>query len=44
MPQKAIKALETQLGHSFKDKELLTAALTHPSTGDEDNYERLEYL
>lgn len=44
MSQPSFKALEKQLGHSFKDKDLLTAALTHSSTGDEDNYERLEFL
>lgn len=32
------------LGYEFADERLLTAALTHRSTGDATNYERLEFL
>ena len=37
------KDLESRLGHSFQDPNLLIRALTHASTGREDN-ERLEFL
>lgn len=36
--------IEKQLGHRFKNKGLLTDALTHSSTNEETNYERLEFL
>jgi ribonuclease-3 len=39
-----VKQLEKQLNHTFKDKELLRHALTHSSTGEDQNYERLEFL
>ena len=40
----SLEQLEKQLGHTFKDKGLLTDALTHSSTNGETNYERLEFL
>lgn len=40
----ALDKLEEKCGHSFKDKTLLTGALTHSSAGGENNYERLEFL
>ena len=36
--------LETRLGHTFKDKELLTRALTHASASSTVSNERLEFL
>lgn len=36
-------SLEEKIGHTFRDKKLLTRALTHSSKSAE-NYERLEYL
>lgn len=36
--------LEERIGHRFRDKTLLKAALTHASTGAKFNYERLEFL
>lgn len=36
--------LEMLIGYEFKDKDLLYRALTHPSCGIGDNYERLEFL
>ena len=37
--------LENKIGYVFKNKKLLTVALTHSSTASEpDNYERLEFL
>jgi ribonuclease-3 len=41
--RQALSALETALGHEFRDQELLVAALTHRSFGVEHN-ERLEFL
>ncbi|MCH8202191.1 MAG: ribonuclease III [Proteobacteria bacterium] len=38
------EAIEALLGHSFQDRNLLIAALTHPSLEDEANYQRLEFL
>lgn len=38
-----VQAVETALGHTFKNKEYLYRALSHRSTGS-DNNERLEYL
>ena len=38
-----IKTVENILGYHFKDRNLLTQALTHSSAG-EANYERLEFL
>jgi len=39
-----LKALEEQIGHTFKNPQLLATALTHSSTGAKHNYERLEFL
>ena len=39
-----IDKLEKAIGHVFKNKDLLQDALTHSSTGNENNYERLEFL
>jgi ribonuclease-3 len=36
--------LQRILGYQFKDPQLLKIALTHASTGEEQNYERLEFL
>ena len=36
--------LETRLGHTFKDKDLLTRALTHASASSTVSNERLEFL
>lgn len=41
---KRSEELENKLDYHFKDKELLTEALTHPSNGSQLNYERLEFL
>ena len=38
------EAIEALLGHSFQDRDLLIAALTHPSIEDEANYQRLEFF
>ncbi len=38
------KQLEQLIGHTFKDQALLDIALTHSSTGADNNYERLEFL
>lgn len=35
--------IDKKIGYSFKDKKLLTTALTHPSKS-KDNYQRLEFL
>ena len=37
-------ALEDILGYQFEDRDLLIAALTHPSVGGRRNYQRLEFL
>jgi ribonuclease-3 len=46
--QAAIAELERRVGHSFRDRELLERALTHPSVGEGAravrHYERLEFL
>ncbi len=45
MPQTPdMQALQEILGHQFRNGDLLTAAMTHASTGSEHNYERLEFL
>lgn len=52
MPTKAydkkLDAVQERIGYQFKDKTLLTVALTHSSYGDGqrkmENYERLEFL
>lgn len=36
--------LENAIGYSFKNKELLKIALTHPSYAAGENYERMEFL
>ena len=36
--------LQSQLGHKFKNKELLELALTHKSFSSSYNNERLEFL
>lgn len=40
----SLDKLEKAAGYSFKDKTLLRNALTHSSTGQDVNYERLEFL
>ena len=48
MESNNLSALEAALGHEFKDRSLPRLALTHSSfsneQGQEDNYERLEFL
>jgi ribonuclease-3 len=39
-----LSELETRLGHSFKDRDLLTRALTHASASSIVSNERLEFL
>jgi ribonuclease-3 len=39
-----LRALETQLGHSFRDPQLLTRALTHSSASADASNERLEFF
>ncbi len=45
---KRIEAVEELLGYSFQNKELLAAAITHPSAAEHDvigsSYQRLEFL
>lgn len=41
---KSFVSLEKKLDYSFKDKDILAHALTHSSTGGEQDYERLEFL
>lgn len=36
--------LQDMIGHRFADEALLSVALTHSSTGKDQNYERLEFL
>jgi dsRNA-specific ribonuclease len=43
-PDYDCKKLEEKIGYTFKNKNLLEIALTHPSHNSEANYERLEYL
>lgn len=40
----SFKELETRIGHTFENSDLLKTALTHSSTGADNNYERLEFL
>ena len=40
----SFQKLEERIGHVFQDPALLKIALTHSSTGADDNYERLEFL
>ncbi len=44
MKSGSVEKLEKRLGHTFENRDLLRNALTHSSTGDDDNYERLEFL
>jgi ribonuclease III len=44
MTARSLQQLEKRIGHSFKDKDLLTHALTHSSTAGGISYERLEFL
>ncbi len=44
MDEDAAGQLENAIGYSFHEKELLRTALTHPSYGEGENYERLEFL
>ena len=44
MAKEFLQELQDNLGYHFKRKELLEKALTHSSTGAEQNYERLEFL
>jgi ribonuclease III len=39
-----LEQLEKQLGHRFQNKALIKDALTHSSTNEDTNYERLEFL
>lgn len=39
-----LEKLEHEIGYVFRDKALLTRALTHSSSGQPENYERLEFL
>ncbi len=41
---KPLENLEKQIGYEFKNRDLLRVALTHSSTGETENYERLEFL
>ena len=42
--EEALVALETQLGHRFRDRHLLSVALTHRSVVKQQSYERMEFL
>ena len=44
MSEESLSALEQKIGYRFRDRDLLIRALTHSSTADSDNYERLEFL
>ncbi len=39
-----LQDLQKAIGHDFANTSLLLEALTHSSTGSNDNYERLEFL
>jgi ribonuclease-3 len=39
-----VETLQKKLDHCFRDPNVLRAALTHSSAGDDYNYERLEFL
>lgn len=43
-PAASIDKLEARIAHTFTDKNLIKAALTHSSAGIAHNYERLEFL
>lgn len=40
----SLKTLESALGHTFDDQDLVHEALTHPSIESKVNYQRLEFL
>lgn len=44
MPTQNFSKIEKVIGYEFKDAHLLERALTHSSTNDEYNYQRLEFL
>ena len=44
MPDRNLKKLEAIIGYEFKDRHYLQRALTHSSTNDDYNYQRLEFL
>lgn len=44
MPETNLKKLEGIIGYEFKDIHYLERALTHSSTNDDYNYQRLEFL
>ncbi len=44
MADDLLASLEEKIGYRFRDRLLLERALTHSSTGDPYNYERLEFL
>ena len=44
MSKEIFSVVEKKIEYEFKDKHLLEKALTHSSTGDEYNYQRLEFL
>lgn len=44
MTERQFKKLEEIIGYQFKDSHLLERALTHSSTNDNYNYQRLEFL
>ncbi len=44
MASDPLAALEQKIAYRFKDRVLLERAMTHSSTGDTYNYERLEFL
>lgn len=44
MSNNSFSALEKTIGYKFKDSHLLERALTHSSTNDDYNYQRLEFL
>jgi len=44
MSEDRLKRLEEKIGYRFKDRDLLKHALTHSSSGNKYNYERLEFL
>lgn len=42
--ENTLSSLEKRIDYDFKNPELLRVALTHSSTGERQNYERLEFL
>jgi ribonuclease-3 len=44
MAEDTLAALEDKIGYRFENRMLLERAMTHSSTGDPHNYERLEFL